>query len=288
MFHRRRSASGFTLVELLVVIGIIALLAALLLPVLARATASAKSARCKSRLGQYYKGIRMYLSNFDEFFPVGFHKGASGAGDLGEYSYYRFSIYEYTDSSFNHIVITDSGAPGYRKKETTTQSKFKRTRIFWECPAQGWTKEYFASSLVFKDAGSVADYDQHTQYNALVAKVSSTERPMMTDVDASYAQGAGAYSDDEYKSTDHKGEVETGWTIVDDSNAESGKDIFKGVGNSLRTAGDYKTERFDFRHNGSINIIFLDSHVIAMREGDGAKLKRIYDRWDKMNPPTTP
>ncbi|NQT53744.1 type II secretion system protein, partial [bacterium] len=60
MFHRRRSAKGFTLVELLVVIGIIALLAGILLPVLARATAQAKSARCKSRLGQLYKGLRMY------------------------------------------------------------------------------------------------------------------------------------------------------------------------------------------------------------------------------------
>ncbi len=287
MFHRRRSGSGFTLVELLVVIGIIALLAALLLPVLARATASAKSARCKNRLGQLYKGIRMYLNNFDEFFPMALYKGSES--DLGDYSYHRFNVYEHTDSSFNHVVVTVASEPGYNKNETTTESKFKRTRIFWECPAQGWTKEYFSTNLVFKDPGSnVSGYDQHTQYNALVARVSSTERPMITDVDASYAQGAGAYADDEYKPTDHKGEVEGGFAIETDSNAESGKDIFKGVGPSLRTPGDYKTERFDFRHNGSVNIIFLDSHVVAIREGDGVKLKRIYDRWDKMNPPTTP
>jgi len=60
---------GFTLIELSFVISIIAILAAILFPVFARARESARRACCASNLSQIGIALNMYAQNYDGHYP---------------------------------------------------------------------------------------------------------------------------------------------------------------------------------------------------------------------------
>lgn len=61
---------GFTLVELLIVVGLIALLAGMLLPALARAKSHAQRTRCQSNLRQINAGVAMYADDHAGWMPA--------------------------------------------------------------------------------------------------------------------------------------------------------------------------------------------------------------------------
>lgn len=81
----RVGQGGFTLVELLVVIAVIAVLAAILFPVFARARENARRTACGSNLKQIGLAILQYVQDYDECYPIYRPPGvASGVTNFGD------------------------------------------------------------------------------------------------------------------------------------------------------------------------------------------------------------
>src|SRR5258707_4566767 len=76
----RRVNSAFTLIDLLVVIAIIAILAAILFPVFGRARENARRSSCQSNEKQLGVAFAQYTQDYDEKFPMSCYS-SSNAGN---------------------------------------------------------------------------------------------------------------------------------------------------------------------------------------------------------------
>lgn len=75
-----RRASGFTLVELLAVIGIIGILTALLLPAIQQAREAARRSSCQNNVRQIGLALHTYLSTHRSFPPDILHDARKKRG----------------------------------------------------------------------------------------------------------------------------------------------------------------------------------------------------------------
>jgi prepilin-type N-terminal cleavage/methylation domain-containing protein/prepilin-type processing-associated H-X9-DG protein len=93
IMRSKQGPAGFTMVELLVVISVIAILASLLLPSLATAKAKAQAAQCKSNLRHIAIAQALYVTDFDAYpfseFGDWFSLLGSYGAEIGPDFYYQ-------------------------------------------------------------------------------------------------------------------------------------------------------------------------------------------------------
>ena len=117
---------GFTLVELLVVIGIIALLIAILLPALRRAREQAYRVSCMSNHKQLMTAVKMYNADWKDVMPFVNWVSQEGPGD-----WWSGQGWLYTVSDINNRRY-----PNFQPDDVKTGSLFKYLRVakIYRCP----------------------------------------------------------------------------------------------------------------------------------------------------------
>ena len=183
---KRNAKRGFTLIELLVVIAIIAILAAMLLPALARARQKAYGAVCTSNLRQWGLALIMYLDDNNQIFPLPkiptATPGASGYNE-NQPLWQNFSDFHNAgqgDSAwFNALPSYVAGKPLWQIANESGSSSFVDSKKIFDCPAVGTLPSEFAdpNRVVFNygmnpkgNTGLSADIAYGTSFTATMVK----------------------------------------------------------------------------------------------------------------------
>jgi prepilin-type N-terminal cleavage/methylation domain-containing protein/prepilin-type processing-associated H-X9-DG protein len=277
--HAHRSGTrGFTLVELLVVIGIIALLISILLPALGRARESANNLKCKAQIRQFIQLMQLHANDHKGFMPlVGLIESTNGNFDTSstaidpKMTHYEF----YQNGNANYAL----GLPGSFAKymgvdlDTSSGAKVQQqldTGFFhrmFVCPSdkEGGTIGYTIGnptltvqlSYAFNEAAlgwsdpGFSDGSKLGRKRANTAKfVHPSDLMLVTDADARGGNGWLLYYDND-----------ANCTLADIyQHGFPGKPGFpagNGTGNSCGDGSLYDV----YRHKGRINIGCADGHV---------------------------
>lgn len=263
MSRRILRRKAFTLVELLVVIGIIALLVAILMPALSKARDQANSVKCMSNMRQIGQAYLMHAAEHRNHVPTAglihspYYAAPAGLGDVARNKY----IY-YSESGTERPLPIPAALGIYmgQKITATSAQELKQQmdsgpiREVFTCPTQspdtmqegvmlrdqpGWEAPRFRSSYIFNEE-PLGFNDQGLP---------------------AYARGKGNLNrmrgtSDTVMLMDGKVRNYFPWLVIFGlANNRTLENVFYG-----QAAGD--PSNFDFeRHKGKINMVFMDGHA---------------------------
>jgi len=176
----RKKTGGFTLIELLVVIAIIAILAAMLLPALAKAKAKGQQTACLSNMRQWGLAETMYLDDNRQVFPWPRYQVSNTTiqdnplwSDVLDY----YNVGTGNDVWFNALPSYVAGKPLYSWAiNATGQNSFATLSSIFTCPtsvAQGINPANVSPSTGYMNA-STRPLFQYAANSKSLANESST------------------------------------------------------------------------------------------------------------------
>jgi len=157
--HRR---SGFTLVELLVVIGILAVLAGLLFPALAAARRKGHQAACQSNLRQIGIAISMYTQDNDGMLP------SCNTGYVTPVTWtWRAMVYPYARNAQMFMCPAERMSPAFDGTipDVESQSGYAINAVHWQMgpptpPGDYWLNE----AMIGRPAETIDVTDGYGRY----------------------------------------------------------------------------------------------------------------------------
>ena len=315
--QRPRRASGtsrlcaFTLVELLVVIGIIALLIGILLPSLAHAREVANHTKCASQLHQMMLAAALHASSHKGYYPLaGVLPGSQGAG-LDDLQNVRYTYLSDTFQGFTRMLapITTALAGQMQNREqlsgTVTNDQLGNLERdptdfikYFTCPAQRsaikgvnnvgllYTGAVSANDTQAPTSGTIIEYSQFQSY-VYNEYVLGFDDPSLilpfpklrgkADAVRSSAQTMFAMDGLEEKKNTAEGDIPSlgMYTVYVKPTVHLVPPIkLSDAYDADIYAGD--TSNFDkIRHQGKIEIAFCDGHVETRTINDG-DLRTVY------------
>jgi prepilin-type N-terminal cleavage/methylation domain-containing protein/prepilin-type processing-associated H-X9-DG protein len=265
--HKKK---GFTLVELLVVIAIIAILAAMLLPALAKARQAAWASNCRANLKQMGIGIFMYTNANNEWFPPA--RGGTWNDNLTNCYHQAIAQYLEVGHWVGNVANVDDyyGSFGNGSRQIMTYGPLT-------CPVdggRGWPQfsygqNPYANYFDAADTGApgrsnpsgYATYDMPAGVTRTIRKLSQVVNPAQAlAMGDSYDGVAGGSISPSATGGKPGGGVEFLVYFLDTT---------RGFANEAKTFTTQQivmnVERVDWRHPGfTANFVYFDGHVSAL------------------------